>query len=327
MPRILTVPLGDTQLPVVDITNPAFASLPPDDELTSMTAQYVQESSQNQEVSPQLRAALSQSRLGSGLMAARGTYLTGLNTYLLKIGPDNLPPDFHPIDRRIAASFPAVTTRLRLHDMAVLISDGLIAALALDARRPLHFINIAGGPAADTWNSLLRLRRGDSSLERREISVRVLDLDEEGPAFGARAFDALQTADAPLAGFHIRFTHQSYNWAAFHDLKRILDSTDLKRSACAVSSEGGLFEYGSDHEIIGNLTALLELTPDDAIVVGSACRESDLTRIHAGIGVTLRPRPRQAFGALVERAGWRVDTFIERPFNDSVRLVKVGGTA
>jgi hypothetical protein len=324
MPRILTVPLGDTQLPVVDITNPAFASLPSDDELAAMTAQYVQESAQNQEASPQLRAALSQSRLGSGLMAARGTYLTGLNTYLLKIGPDNLPADFHPIDRRIAASFPAVTTRLRLHDMAVLISDGLVDALSADSRRRLHFINIAGGPAADTWNSVLRLRQADSSLERRDISVRVLDLDEEGPAFGARVFAALQTENAPLAGFHIRFAHQPYNWATFHDLKRILGSADLKQSACAVSSEGGLFEYGSDDEIIGNLTALHELMPDDAIVVGSACRESDLTRIHAGIGVTLRPRTRQAFGALVERAGWRVDTFIERPFNDSVRLVKGG---
>ena len=289
-----------------------------------MTAQYVQESSQNQEVSPQVRAALAQSRLGSGLMAARGTFLSGLNTYLLKLGPDNLPADFHPIDRRIAASFPAMTTRLRLQDMAALISDGLIRALSADHQRPLHFINIAGGPAADTWNGLLQLQRADRWLERRDISVSVLDLDEEGPAFGARAFQALQTVDEPFAGLRIRFTHQSYNWTAFHELKRIAGSTDLKRSVCAVSSEGGLFEYGSDAEILGNLTAVLELTPDDAIVVGSACRENELTRIHAGIGVTLRPRTRQAFGALVERAGWQVETFIERPFNDSVRLVKRG---
>jgi hypothetical protein len=41
---------------------------------------------------------------------------------------------------------------------------------------------------------------------------------------------------------------------------------DLQRSVCAVSSEGGLFEYGSDEEIAGNLTTLTELTPADTIV-------------------------------------------------------------
>jgi hypothetical protein len=89
-----------------------------------------------------------------------------------------------------------------------------------------------------------------------------------------------------------------------------------------VSSEGGLFEYGADEEIAANLSAVHELTPLDTIVVGSACRESESTRAHAGIGATLRPRTREAFRELVEKSGWRVETLIERPFNDNVRLVK-----
>ena len=322
MPNIVTVPLGDTVLPVVDVTNPAFAISPSADEIAAMTAQYIKESTESQEVSPEVRAALSRSRIGGGLMAARGTFLSGLNTYLLKLGPDNLPDDFHPIDRRIAASFPSVTARLRLQDMAELVCNGVRHSLDADSGRSLHLINIAGGPSADSWNVLIKLRRSGTTFGPRGLTVTVLDVDDQGPAFGAGAFEALQTGDAPLAGLQIRFNHQPYNWAEFHELKRILGSTDLKRSVCAVSSEGGLFEYGSDDEIVGNLTGLLELTPDDAIVVGSACRESDLTRIHAGIGVTLRPRTRQGFGALAERAGWRVETFIERPFHDSVRLVK-----
>ena len=56
-----------------------------------LTAVYVRESTQPQEVPPDVRAALAQSRLGRGLMAARGTFLTGLTTYLLKLGPENLP--------------------------------------------------------------------------------------------------------------------------------------------------------------------------------------------------------------------------------------------
>jgi hypothetical protein len=135
-------------LPIVDVTSAAFAISPSAEGLAVMEEQYVRESTRSQEVPPELRAALASSRLGSGLMAARGTFLTGLNTYLLKLGPDNLPADFHPIDRRIAASFPAVTARLRLQDMAALLTDGLAQALVKDPQRPLHFINIAGGPYA-----------------------------------------------------------------------------------------------------------------------------------------------------------------------------------
>ena len=324
MPRIVTVPLGDTVLPVVDVTNPAFAISPSADEMAAMTAQFVKESTQSQEISPEIRAALSRSRLGSGLMAARGTFLTGLNTYFLKLGPDNLPADFHPIDRRIAASFPAVTARLRLQDMAALVSDGVSRSLAEDPDRALHLVNIAGGPSADSWNVLIKLRHANPAITHRAIAVSVLDVDEQGPAFGGRAFEALRAGDSPLAGLLIRFNHEQYNWSAFQELNRILGPANLKQSVCAVSSEGGLFEYGSDDEIVGNLTALLELTPADAIVVGSACRESELTHIHAGIGVTLRPRTREAFAALVEQGGWKVETLIERPFHDSVRLVKRG---
>src|SRR5262249_10142117 len=145
-------------------------------------------------------------------------------------------------------------------------------------------------PSADSWNTLIKLRHAGTSFGSRTLNVTVLDVDEQGPAFGERAFEVLQTADAPLAGVVILFKHWRYNWEAFHELKGILESADLKRSVCAASSEGGLFEYGSDDDIVGNLTALHEMTPGDAIVVGSACRESELTRIHAGIGVTLRPR-------------------------------------
>jgi hypothetical protein len=324
MPRIVTVPLGDTVLPVVDVTNPAFAISPSADEMSAMTAQYIKESTQSQDVSPEIRAALSRSRIGSGLMAARGTFLSGLSTYLLKLGPDNLPDDFHPIDRRIAASFPSVTARLRLQDMAELVSGSVSQPLAADANRSLHLINIAGGPSADSWNTLIKLRRAGTAFGSRVLTVTVLDVDEHGPVFGERVFEALQTEHAPLTGVDIHFKHWRYNWEAFHELNGILASAELKRSVCAVSSEGGLFEYGSDDDIVGNLSALHAMTSDDAIVVGSACRESELTRIHAGIGVTLRPRTRQAFAALVKQAGWRVEMFVERPFHDSVRLVKEG---
>lgn len=315
----------DLVLPIVDVTNPAFALSLTTDELAAMEAQYVRESPQSQNVSPEMRAALASSRLGSGLMAARGTFLSGLNTYLLKLGPENLPADFHPIDRRIAGSFPATTARLRLQDMAALLTDGLADALASDPRRPLHFINIAGGPGADSWNTLIRLRGIDEALADREITVSVLDLDDQGPDFGGRALEALQSEGAPLDGLHVHFHRRRYDWSESAELRDLLGPFDLRAPLCAVSSEGGLFEYGSDEEIAANLSVLREMTPDDTIVAGSACRESESTRAHAGIGVTLRPRTREAFQQLVEGSGWRVDALIERPFNDNLRLKR--GTA
>jgi len=321
MPQFLTARLADTLLPIVDVTNPAFAIAPSAEELAAMSAKYVEES-RSQDVPPQLREALSRSRLGSGLMAARGTFLSGLNTYLLKIGPENLPEDFEPIDRRIAASFPAVTTRLRLQDMASLMSEGLTGVLAADDHRPIHFINIAGGPAADTWNTLIRLKRVNRPVTDREISISVLDVDRQGPEFGALAFEALQAGSGPLEGMRLRFRHHSYHWGEPGELRQLFGLQGLQRSVCAVSSEGGLFEYGSDEEIAGNLTTLSELTPSDTVVVGSACRTGELTRVHSEIGVTLRPRTPEAFRDLVEQTGWQVDRIIERPFSNNFRLVK-----
>ena len=110
--RVLSATAPDgSLLPLVDVTNPAFAIAPSAEELAAMQAQYLRESAQGQSVPPEVMAALARSRLGRGLMAARGTFLTGLNTYLLKLGPGNLPPDSEPIDHRIAASFRSTSTK------------------------------------------------------------------------------------------------------------------------------------------------------------------------------------------------------------------------
>lgn len=153
-----------TSLPVVGVTNPALAVTATDAELATLSDQFVLESTERQEMPLPLREALQRSRLGRGLMAASGTFLTGMNTYLLKLGPDNLGPDANPIDLRIAGSFPALTTRIRLQDMARLLADGLSRTAAAQLQRPLCFINIAGGPASDSWNALIHLHAEHADL-------------------------------------------------------------------------------------------------------------------------------------------------------------------
>ena len=94
-------------------------------------------------------------------------------------------------------------------------------------------------------------------------------------------------------------------------------------AACAASSEGALFEYGSDTEIVANLEVLHAGTAADAIIVGSVTRDGEpLRALHTSGRAATHPRTREAFRSLAEQAGWSVQHVIERPFSDNVRLVK-----
>src|SRR5580698_5864416 len=148
------------KLPIIDVMNPAFAVTVADSEVVAMAEQYILEAARREEIPAALREALRNSKLGRGIMAASGTFLDGMTTYMLKVGPQNLGNGTSPIDQRIAASFPAFTARLRLQDMAGLLADGLAMTVAVDSRRRVCLVNIGGGPGADSWNALISLRNG-----------------------------------------------------------------------------------------------------------------------------------------------------------------------
>src|SRR5262249_30694194 len=131
------------RLPIVDVTHPAFAVAVTDDELAALSDGYVQGLRQRSAVPVHVMEALQRSQLGRGLFAASGTYLSGIATYLLKLGPDNLPDGAEEIDRRLAASFPALMTRLRLQDITQLLVDGLTPTLRHARDRPLVLVNLA----------------------------------------------------------------------------------------------------------------------------------------------------------------------------------------
>jgi hypothetical protein len=312
------------KIAVIDVTNPAFAVTATEAELAAMAEQYILEAGQQREVPEALREALRNSMLGRGLMAASGTFLNGMSTYLLKLGPENLGVEASPIDRRIAASFPAFTTRLRLQDMAGLLATGLARTAGDAPRRPICLVNIGGGAASDSWNSVIRIYGEQAELlHRRKIVIAVLDLDTRGPAFGARAVEALCGPGAPLSGLDLTFRYLSYEWSDVSRLQRALEGLNAGDAACGISSEGGLFEYGSDEEIVANLRTLDAGTARDAVVVGSVTRDGGSVRasLIASRALT-RPRTIEAFRALCEDGGWRVEEVVERPFSYNVRLVK-----
>lgn len=324
-----TTPGGES-LPIIDVTHPAFVVRATEAELAAMSEQYLLESAQRGEIPAAMREALRGSKFGRALMEASGSYLPGMITYQLKLGPDNLGADASQIDRRIAASFPAFATRLRLQDMAFLLADGLARICDEEwkigeRRRPIRLINIGGGAASDSWNALVCLRaRGAELLTGREIAIAVLDIQEDGPTFGASAIEALCAPGAPLGGLEIAWRHVPFEWSQVSRLPQILEDLGAAQAVCAVSSEGGLFEYGSDEEIVSNLAAIDAGTAPDAMVVGSVTRDGELARASQGAtGIRTRLRTLEGFGALAAEAGWAVQQAIERPFSYNVRLVKV----
>jgi len=71
------------------------------------------------------------------------------------------------------------------------------------------------------------------------------------------------------------------------------------------SSEGGLFNYGSDEEIFANLETLRQGTSDDFAMVGSASWDSPLVRMsHRQSPIAVRIFTHEAFHSLVQSAGW-----------------------
>lgn len=327
-PRILyAAHEGGIDLAVVDITHPAFAIAVTDDELAAMADRHIVELAQQRVMAPAIQQALEQSHIGRSLRAASGSYLAGMPTYILKLGPENLgAAETSPVDRHIAASFPAFALRVRLQDMARLLANGL-AGMRLDACRPVELINIAGGPASDSWNALILLQaERPGLLAGREVVIAVFDLDETGPAFGQRALAALRTPGAPLNGLDVAVRHVRYGWSDASRLRQALDELHAGEAACAISSEGGLFEYGTDAEIVANLAALHAGTAADAVVVGSVTRESDLMRVSQSLhGILVHPRTIETFRALAAQAKWTVERVIERPLSYHVLLVKGRG--
>ncbi len=315
------------ELPVVDITHPAFALTLTDARQQALVRHFLSEQRRFARLPSWLRGAMMRfflrgSRLGQGLRRAEGTFLDGMTTYFFKIGHKNLGSYAVPVDRRILSSLPALSVRLRLTDMARLLADGILSRLSADAGRPLHFVNIAGGPAIDSLNALILLRReAPTLLHERRIVVRVLDRDHDGPAFGARALAAMQGTAGPLSGLDVTFEHLAYDWTQTSGLLPALDAARHDGALLAISSEGGLFEYGSDADILANLRALGATGAASVYVVGSVTRDDEIIHtLKLTSTAATKPRGLPTFAALVAQAGWNVVRSIPRPLSDQVTL-------
>ena len=321
------------ELPVLDVTHPAFKCELSPEQQQQMLTRFLDEQRRFARLPRWLRRAMSRfflrgSRLGRGLRRAELGFLDGMTTYLFKLGPQNLGSYAVPIDRKILRSLPAVSVRLRATDMARLLADGLVARLRQERERPLHLVNIGGGPASDSLNALIVVAREEPQLlSGRPITLSVLDRDPHGPAFGMRALAALREPGAPLVDLSIRFEHVAYDWNEPSGLEPILLAARRVRALVAVSSEGGLFEYGSDDDIVRNLRRVSEAAGASAFVVGSVTRDDEAIKVlKLTSTVATRPRGLLGFSRLLEPTGWKVSRAIARVFSDQVLLERIDFT-
>jgi hypothetical protein len=269
-----------------------------------------------------LKSAAKKSRLVRALFSTEATFLDGITTYVMKLGAENLAPPYDtPVDRRFAASPHVTYLRLRTQQMAELVADGLIPHLVSNDR-PLAIINIAGGPAVDTINALILLARRKPSLPKRKIAIHVLDQDDAGAFFGRNALAAMQADGRPLAGCDITFDHRSYDWNDTAPLSTLIAELAAGNSVIAASSEGGLFEYGSDQAIIENLKALNSRRRGAQIVVGSVTRDDELRRrMMEQSPIQLIPRGIKGFRPLAAQAGFALIEIRPTIWSDQILLV------
>jgi hypothetical protein len=310
------------ELPVIDVTSPIFAEDPTVRELTALTQDFLH----FQNMPRFIRRFLARRSIAMrGMRLASKGFLGGMTTYVAKLPREALGKEYAGyMDRKVAEGIGSVSFRMRLHEMARAIANELVPTLAARESLPVHLFNIGGGPAMDSINALILIRRERAGLlNGRQICIHVFDLDEVGPRFGARALASLTAAGQPLHGLDITLDHVTYDWTQASELEKRVARIDVN-DVVIRSSEGALFECGSNEAIGENLKGLGKTSPASFPVVGSIVRNNSISRaIQRMSTLSFRTFDLDEFRILVESAGWTVGQVIEgNPIYWIVRLRK-----
>lgn len=334
--------LDDEGLPlsVIDVTNPAFALDPDERELEKRVSDAIEQMRSFADPSMSsareafVREARS-SRLASSLVGGEGA-VEGLATYRAKLGPEGLGAQASDFDRALADSLPCYSCRLRLRDTSRLLASSALAALGeplLPARAPLVLVDVASGAAADALNALILARARDpGALEGRPLAIYALDPEQEGAAFALRALEALSSPGFPLSGLKAELIYLPYDWAEPRVLRELLTKLGAAGAACALSSEGGLFEYASPKVIAANLEAAREgLSAGRGRMaappwVGTAARVDGSSGFFCGSSpASARRRPIEELEAELAASGYVIEELTKTPLSLVFRADRAQG--
>jgi hypothetical protein len=281
------------ELPVLDITHPLFLKSINEEELDKMIKEIRQKGEERAESFSKIPAFIKnfmakRSYIMAGFMLkdTDDTFLSGMSTLMMKFGPGLIGKGGGKFfDRLGSKALGAILLRMRVRDICKLHTDILETQLMKEKNKNLCFINIAGGAACDSINAIIMVHKKDPSLlKNREIEISVFDIDRFGPSFAKNCVESLKSHGNYFSGLNISFNHMYYNWNDTTILKDFL----LKRKEwlTIASSEGGLFEYATDEDIIRNLNVLHDNSQNNMKIVGSAIR--DVNTVDPGIIASMK---------------------------------------
>jgi hypothetical protein len=202
-------------------------------------------------------------------------YVSGLSTMMMKLGPGLIGGGRKRLFDRIASK-PVGTCmiRMRVRDTAQFIADSIVEELRKYNDKRLFLINIGGGTASDSLNSLIILNKTEPQLlAGRKIELFILDIDDYGPWFACKSAEALTSKDGALYGLDLNCSHIRYDW---HDVSPLRELVEAHPGSVAVcSSEGALFEYADERIIKENLRILSGNKGNPMRVTGSLLRDPE----------------------------------------------------
>lgn len=266
------------ELPVLDITHPLFTTSINEESLEALCKESAQRAKSMKEMPDAQKMVIAEKSYLFGRYFHKdptATYLSGMSTYMLKLGPNLIGGgEERNIDRMISMGVISVAARMRLRDICRLQANALVPRLKASPGKELCLINIAGGAAPDSINTLiLVLEENQSLLKNRKIEINVFEIDSDSPIFAQRCIEALKAPRSHFHGLDISFNHINYNWA---DTRNLIDFLAKKRDCIMMgTSEGGLFEYAGDDEIINNLDAIYDNSPDEMQFAGTVIHDID----------------------------------------------------
>jgi hypothetical protein len=298
------------ELPVLDITHPLFAASTDENTFAALSAKAAHKADEMRGWPAWLKRFLAR------ISNTEHTYLSGMRTLVLKLGPKLIAGRKVEFWYRLGSKqFNAIAIRIRLRNICRCQANLLIPQLRESPDKNLCFINIAGGTASDSINTLVLIQQAEPALLlNRKIEINVLDLDHFGPWFAQKSIEALT---APAGRFHdldITFRHIAYNWTSPERLKDLLWERKTWIQACA--SEGGLFEYGSDADIIRNLNTLCVAAPKTLKIAGTLLLDKDRVNpaVVAGAeitGVTMRFIGLEGLKNILGKTEWMLESAID----------------
>jgi hypothetical protein len=311
------------ELPVLDITHPQFLSSIDENRLDEVSKASMQKMLALGGMSDAQKRTYYERLLKSYIFGhvfvsnPGANFMSGMSTYVYKLGPNLIGggPD-REFDRSASMDIGGVAMRMRIRDLCRLQANAVIPQLESSPQKSLCFMNIAGGAASDSINTLiLILKENPTLLRSRKIEIHVLDIDTIGPHFALCCIEALKAQAHHFRGLDIAFHHIPHDWKDTDGLIPLLSNKNDCIVMCA--SEGGLFEYGVDQDIVRNLNVLYAHSPDGTRIAGTIVHEPN--KVHATVSALakasnagLRFLGVSGLTGLLEQTGWRSESVQEQ---------------